>query len=143
MIKALVFAAVSFSVLGAGQAAPQTTASLTAAIQGTWKVSSVNGQALSGLGQTSTMTFSKDTYMVTTNGQIKEAGTFKIDATKKPAEIDMKITQGVAIGATQIGVVQIVNGELTIKTNTVGTPKRPTDFKSEPWYALIVARKQP
>jgi hypothetical protein len=57
-------------------------------------------------------------------------------------EIDMKITQGIAMGGTQIGLIQIVNGTLTLKTNTVGTPKRPTDFKSEPWYVLIVAKQK-
>lgn len=119
----------------------QDAAGMIAALQGTWTISSVNGQPLSSLGQKSSMTFKNDTYSVTTDGLIKEQGTYKIDSKKKPMEIDMKITQGVAFGNTQIGLIQIANGTLTLKTNTVGTPKRPTDFKAEPWYVLIVAKK--
>ena len=46
-----------------------------------------------------------------------------------------------ALGKTQIGIVQVVGNALTLKTNTVGTPLRPTDFKPEMWYALIVAER--
>ena len=122
-------------------AGAQTPAALATAIQGTWTVESVNGQKLDGLGQKTTMTFSKNTYSVTTNGQVKERGTFTIDERKKPAEIDMKISEGVSVGSTQIGLVEIAIGTLRLKTNSFGTPKRPTDFKSEPWYTLIVAKK--
>ena len=53
----------------------------------------------------------------------------------------MTITQGVAMGATQIGIVQVVDNTLTLKTNTVGTPLRATDFKPQLWYPFIVAKK--
>jgi uncharacterized protein (TIGR03067 family) len=128
-------------LLFAGFAPVQDAAGVVAELQGTWTISSVNGQPLSSLGQKSSMTFKSDTYSVTTDGQVKEQGTYKIDAKKKPMEIDMKITQGIAAGNTQIGLIQIVNGILTLKTNTVGMPKRPVDFKAEPWYVLIVAKK--
>ena len=55
---------------------------------------------------------------------------------------DVSRTPGAIAGKwAQIGIVQIVAGTLTLKTNTVGTPLRPTDFKPQPWYALIEARK--
>lgn len=125
----------------AAQSGPQDAAGMIAAMQGTWTISHVNGQALASLGQKSSIAFTRDTYTVTTNGQVKERGTFKINGTTKPMQIDMRITEGIAAGSTQIGVIQVVNATLTLKTNTIGTPKRPTDFKAEPWYVLFVAQK--
>ena len=110
-------------------------------LQGTWTISTVNGQAVADLGKKMSLTFTRDRYTQTTDGQVMERGTFKIDASKKPMTIDMRITEGVAVGETQIGVVQVVGDTLTLKTNTVGTPLRPTDFKPQVWYVLIVAKK--
>jgi uncharacterized protein (TIGR03067 family) len=132
---------VAFVLTTAAAAGGQGPPAIAAALQGTWTVESVNGTKLDSLGQKTTMTFSKNTYSVTTNGQVRERGTFTIDERRKPAEIDMKIGEGVAVGSTQLGLVEIANGVLRLKTNSVGTPKRPTDFKSEPWYTSIVARK--
>ncbi len=116
-------------------------AAAVASFQGTWTISTVNGQAVADLGKKMSLTFTGDRYSQTTDGQVMERGTFKIDASKKPMTIDMRITEGVAVGETQIGVVQVVGDTLTLKTNTVGTPLRPTDFKPQVWYVLIVAKK--
>ncbi len=83
---------------------------------------------MADLGKKMSLTFTRDRYTQTTDGQVMERGTFKIDASRKPMTIDMRITEGVAVGETQIGVVQVVGDTLTLKTNTVGTPLRPTDF---------------
>jgi uncharacterized protein (TIGR03067 family) len=126
----------------AAQSGPQDEAGMIAALQGTWTISHVNGQALSTLGQNSTITFTRDAYTVTTNGQVKERGLIKIDGTKKPMQIEMRITEGIAAGKSQMGLIQVVNGTLTLKTNTIGAPKLPTDFKAERWYVLFVAQKK-
>jgi len=126
----------------AAQSGPQDAARMLAALQGNWTITHVNGQALANLGQNSSITFTRDAYTVTTNGQVKERGLIKLDGTTKPMQIDMRITEGIAAGKTQIGLVQVVNGTLTLKTNTIGTPKRPTDFKAEAWYVLFVAQRK-
>ena len=126
----------------ASQSGTQDAAALIAAMQGTWTITQVNGRPLSSLGQKSTIGFHRDTYTVITNGQVKELGTFTINEKTKPMQIDMKIAEGVAIGSTQLGVIQVVNGTLTLKTNTIGKPTRPTDFKAEPWYVMFVAQKR-
>jgi uncharacterized protein (TIGR03067 family) len=123
------------------QANPQDAAGITAALQGTWTITHVNGKALSSLSQKSTITFTATTYSVTTNGQFKERGTFRIHGTAKPMQIDMRITEGIAPGILQVGVIQIANGTLALKTNTIGSPQRPTDFKADPKYVLFVAQK--
>ena len=115
---------------------------MIAAMQGTWTITHVNGKTLSSLGQNSTIGFHRDTYTVITNGQVKELGTFTINGRTKPMQIDMKMTEGIAVGSTQLGVIQVVNGTFTLKTNTIGAPKRPTDFRVEPWYVLFVAEKR-
>jgi uncharacterized protein (TIGR03067 family) len=128
-------------VQGAAQG-PHDAAGMIAALQGSWTITHVNGQSLAGLGQNSSITFTRDAYTVTTNGQVKERGLMKIDGTTKPMQIDMRITEGMAAGKTQVGVIQVVNTTMTLKTNAIGTPKRPTDFKAEPSYVLFVAQKK-
>jgi uncharacterized protein (TIGR03067 family) len=130
------------TVSAAVQSGPQDAAGMIAALQGSWTITHVNGQSLGTLGQNSSITFTRDGYTVTTNGQVKERGLIKVDGTTKPMQIDLRITEGIAAGKTQIGIVQVVSGTLTLKTNTIGTPKRPTDFKDEPWYVMFVARRK-
>lgn len=126
---------------GAPQADPQDTSKTPGALDGLWTIVSSNGQTLASLGQKGTLEFVKDKYTVTMNGQVTERGIFKLDLRAKPTAIDMTILEGVAVGKTQIGLVQIVGDVLTLKTNTVGTPLRPTNFKQELWYPLIVAQR--
>ena len=135
------FLALSLLFVAAFTPGSQDSASMIAALQGTWAITHVNGRALSSLGQQSSIMFVRDAYTVTTNGQVKERGTFKIDVTKKPMAIDMRITEGLAAGRTQIGVIQVLNDTLTFKTNTIGSPERPTDFRADPSYVLFVAKK--
>ena len=123
------------------QADPQDAGGTTTALLGTWTITHVNGKALSSIGQKSSITFTRTTYSVTTNGQFKERGTFRIHGTAKPLQIDMRITDGIAPGIVQFGVIQIANGTLALKTNTIGSPERPTDFKADPKYVLFIARK--
>ena len=123
------------------QAEPQDAAGFIAALQGTWTITHVNGKALSSIGQKSTITFTRTTYSVTTNGEFKERGTFRLHGTTKPMQIDMRMTEGIAPGIVQIGIIQLANGTLALKTNTIGSPQRPTDFKADPKYVLFIAQK--
>jgi len=54
----------------------------------------------------------------------------------------MRMTEGIAPGSTQLGVIQVASGTLALKTNTIGAPQRPTDFKADPKYVLVVAQKE-
>ena len=125
----------------AGQSDPQNAAGIVAALQGNWTITHVNGKPLASLDQKSTITFTPTTYSVTTNGQVKERGTFRIHGTTKPIQIDMRITEGIAPGIVQVGIIQIAAGTLALKTNTLGSPQRPADFRADPKYVLFVARK--
>ena len=123
------------------QAEPQDAAGFITALQGTWTITHVNGKALSAVGQKSSITFTRETYSVTTNGQFKERGTFRISGTSQPMQIDMRMTEGIAPGVVQIGIIRVASGTLALKTNTLGSPQRPTDFKADPKYVLFIAQK--
>ena len=125
----------------AAQSAPQDATGMTAALQGSWTITHVNGKAVSSLGQKSSLAFTGNTYVVTTNGQVKERGIFRINGATNPMQIDMRMTEGIAPGSTQLGVIQVASGTLALKTNTIGTPQRPIDFKADPRYVLFVAQK--
>ena len=125
----------------AAQSGPQDAAGMVAALQGNWTITHVNGKALANLGQNSSIRFTQNAYTVTTNGQVKERGTFRVNGATSPMQIDMRITEGIAPGSTQLGVIQVASGTLALKTNTIGTPQRPIDFKADPRYVLFVAQK--
>ena len=114
---------------------------MVAALQGSWTITHVNGKPLANLGQNSSIRFTQNAYTVTTNGQVKERGTFRVNGATSPMQIDMRITEGIAPGSTQLGVIQVASGTLALKTNTIGTPQRPIDFKADPRYVLFVAQK--
>src|SRR5262245_44466696 len=65
------------------------------AIQGTWKVLSVErgGKAQENAKEFS-MTFEKDTFTVKRGDELVVKGTFKLDPSKSPKVIDMKIVEG-------------------------------------------------
>jgi uncharacterized protein (TIGR03067 family) len=56
--------------------------------------------------------------------------TYKLDTSKKPAEIDLTITNGVFKGKTYPGIYQLDGGTLKLCRNQPGQ-KRPTEFASK------------
>jgi uncharacterized protein (TIGR03067 family) len=57
-----------------------------------------------------------------------EAGKFKIDAAKKPAWIDLEVAEGRNKGKSQLGIIKIEDGKLTVALGKVGSGERPKDF---------------
>ena len=144
MTRIIAIAAFVVLAADAGSGPAQDAAAVEralATLQGTWNIVTVNGQLLTEVPQTGSLTFKGDTYAQTMNGQVVERGTIKLDPSKKPMFIDIRTTIGHAAGSTQIGLVQIVGDTMTLKTNTYATPMRPTDFKPQEWYVLIVAKR--
>ena len=75
--------------------------------------------------------FKGDKYTVEAMGEFAEEGTIKIDPTKKPAAIDLKITKGKDEGKSQQGIYELQGDTLKICMAPAGAEKRPTAFKSE------------
>ena len=115
----------------------------TAALQGTWVVTAMNGQdAPAGSPQLS-LTFTGDKYHQTFDGQINERGSYKVDASKKPMTIELTITEGQDAGKTQLGIIEVTGDTLRAALDMPGANQRPTDFTAKEGSVLFVAKKQP
>src|SRR5579862_5760085 len=58
------------------------------------------------------VTFKDGKYSVKIGGKDEEAGTYKIDAKKTPATIDMLIAEGKEKGKTQLGIYKVDEDKL-------------------------------
>jgi uncharacterized protein (TIGR03067 family) len=109
-----------------------------AALQGTWALGSINGQAATE-GSELTLTFEGNRYYQTFGGTVNERGTFKVDATKKPMTIDLTITEGNDAGKTQLGVFEVTGDIMRCSFNAAGSTERPASLTEG---ALVVAAKK-
>lgn len=121
----------------AGQQAKPATA--TAALQGTWQITSINGQAAQEGSPELTLTFTKDGYYQTFGGKVNERGTIKVDATKKPMTIDLIITEGDDAGKTQLGLIEASGDTLRASFARPAEEQRPADLKQG---ALVIEAKK-
>lgn len=109
-----------------------------AVLQGTWEVSSLNGQAATQ-GNELKLTFEGNKYHQTLGGTVNERGTFKVDATKKPMTIDLSIAEGDDAGKTQLGLFEVTGDTMRITFNGPGSPERPASLTEG---AIVVAAKR-
>jgi uncharacterized protein (TIGR03067 family) len=113
-----------------------------AALQGTWAITSINGQAAPEGSPEMTLTFTADKYHQTLGGEVNERGTIKVDASKKPMTIDLIITEGSDAGKTQLGIIEVTGDTVRATLNTPGTNERPTDFTVKEGFIMFVAKKK-
>ena len=131
------------ALLGAaGVSAQDTVPKELVPLQGTWIITSANGQDVSGQGPVAALTFTGSKYTGTIDGDVNERGTIKLDATKKPATIDLNIVEGDDAGKLQLGVVEITGDTLRMKLSTPGVPTRPTNFDVEDGTFVFTAKKK-
>jgi uncharacterized protein (TIGR03067 family) len=69
--------------------------------------------------------------------EVIQAGTQKLDPSKSPKAIDVKVTEGPAKGALMLGIYEINGDTLKVCFDAEGK-KRPTHFKSAPGSATFV-----
>ena len=113
-----------------------------AALQGTWVIASINGQAAPEGAPEMTLTFTGDNYHQTVGGEVNERGTIKVDATKKPMTIDLLIAEGQDAGKTQLGVVEVSGDTLRLNLDTPDAKQRPADFTIKEGSIMIVSKKK-
>jgi uncharacterized protein (TIGR03067 family) len=111
-------------------------------LQGTWVITSVNGQDLAAAGASMTLTIAADKYTQTVNGTVNERGTLKLDTAKKPIAIDLIITEGDDANKTQVGVVEVSGATMKLKLALPGQTTRPTDFAPADGVILAIATKK-
>jgi uncharacterized protein (TIGR03067 family) len=110
---------------GAGESGPK--------VQGTWAATSVMfgdkkfpAEALEKIMPT--FTFKEGKYASSVMGKQDEAGSYKIDAKKKPAHIDLMIEDGKDKGKTQLGLIAVEGDVLKMALAKAGEKDRPKNF---------------
>jgi uncharacterized protein (TIGR03067 family) len=68
-----------------------------------------------------------------------EEGTIKLDPSKKPATIDIAITEGQDKGKDQVGIYKIEGETITVCLAAPGAKDRPTEFRSTEENGFILA----
>ena len=112
-----------------------------APLQGTWTITTFNGQSTDGMGGTSALVKKDDKYQQVTNGTVDERGSLKLDATKKPMTIDLIIEEGNDAGKLQLGIIEVTGDTMKVKLNLAGATPRPTSFEAEEGQILVTATR--
>ena len=110
-----------------------------AALQGTWILTTVNGEPLS---EELALTIAGDKYHQTVGGAVNERGTIKIDTTKKPMTIDLVIAEGSDAGKTQLGIIEVTGDTIRGNLDRPGAAQRPTDFNIKDGAIMFVGKKK-
>ena len=142
---ALALTAIAAIPLVAAQerSAPPKPIGIMAQLQGTWTLTTVNGESTAGSGEEILTTITDNKYERTTNGQVFERGTFKIDESKTPMTLDVSITDGPNAGQSLSGILQLNGKTVTAKFAEPGSAARPTDFSTaEGFDVLVMVKKQ-
>jgi len=112
-----------------------------APLQGTWTITTFNGQSTDGMGGTSALVIKDDKYQQVTSGTVDERGSLKLDATKKPMTIDLIIEEGNDAGKLQLGIIEVTGDTMKVKLNLAGATPRPTSFEAEEGQILVTATR--
>jgi len=110
-----------------------------AALQGTWILTTVNGEPLS---EELALTIAGDKYHQTVGGTVNERGTIKIDTTKKPMTIDLVIAEGSDAGKTQLGIIEVTGDTIRGNLDRPGAAQRPTDFNIKDGAIMFVGKRK-
>jgi uncharacterized protein (TIGR03067 family) len=111
------------------------------ALQGTWVLTTADGQSMDGGATEIDLAVTGDKYTQTANGQVVERGSIKVDGSKNPIAIDLMIQEGDDANKTQLGVLQIGENTITCKLASPGTTERPKDFVPTDGSFTFTARK--
>jgi len=102
-------------------------------VEGSWATTSLmlDGKKLPGDVLEKIMpafTFKEGKYASLVMGKQDEAGSYKIDASAKPAHIDLMIEEGKDKGKTQLGLVAVDGDVLKMALAQPGEKDRPKNF---------------
>ena len=141
MINIITFV-VGLAIAAIGVAQEAKGAKGPAALQGTWVISSINGQSAPEGSPEMTLTFTGDKYEQAVGGQVNERGTIKVDPSKKPMTIELNIAEGPDAGKTQLGIFEVSGDTLRANLDTPGAQQRPPDFTVKEGFVMFVGKKK-
>jgi uncharacterized protein (TIGR03067 family) len=85
-----------------------------------------------------TITFDGDKFTVKVGDKVVQAGTQKLDPSKKPKTIDAMVTEGDGKGTTMLGIYEADGDTMKACFDSQGK-KRPTEFKTTPDSGCFLA----
>jgi len=135
----ITLALIMLFVSGAAARQEALSTELTA-LQGSWTIVSINGQAVDP-DLTLSVSFAGNKYTQSLNGQAIESGTVKLDATKKPIAVDFAILTGDDAGKLQLGILEIGEDTLTFAMSEAGATDRPAAFGAGGSAGVFVMKK--
>ena len=102
-----------------------------AKFKGTWKFVSMerDGKEEPKSEEMPTITFDGDKFTVKVGDKVVQAGTQKLDHSKKPKTVDATISEGEGKGTTMLGIYEIDGDTMKACFDPQGK-KRPTEFKT-------------
>jgi uncharacterized protein (TIGR03067 family) len=108
--------------------------------QGIWTFESVEAggkKAPADQLKGATITFAADKFTVKKGDEVIQVGTQKLDPSRSPKTIDVRMTEGLNKGAVMLGIYEIDGDTLKVCFDEEGK-QRPTEFKSPAGSATFV-----
>ena len=141
MLMKSLLATIAGMAMAASLMASDTQLTTTPSLQGTWRLTSLNGRAIPAQGPQVTLSIVGERYQQATDGKVTERGTLKLDGSKQPMTIDLAITEGDDSGKAQAGIFEVTDGTLRMRLDTPGAGQRPSEFGAKEGVILFEARK--
>jgi uncharacterized protein (TIGR03067 family) len=102
-------------------------------IEGTWQATAGTDhgkKAPASEAKSMSITFKGGNYVVKVGGRTVATGTYKVDASKKPSEIDRTTNEGPDKGKAMLGIYEVKGDTLKTAFEEPGKP-RPTTFDGQ------------
>ncbi len=139
-IVALALLATGSPLLGGGKDSDEA---VLKKIQGTWKfvAHEVNGQPTPPeMVAKLKITFTGNKWSVSEDGKVVQAGTHKLDPTKKPGHIDATVTEGHDKGTTMLGIYELKGDTIRVCFDPAGKV-RPTSLTAKAGQMSAVVQR--
>jgi uncharacterized protein (TIGR03067 family) len=100
--------------------------------QGKWKITKIDGPGPVG-PMSPILSFNGNMFSIELNGKEITSGSFRLDATKNPKQIDLRTDKSpspASTGKVLPGIYQFQAGQLILCINEAPNALRPTEFKA-------------
>jgi uncharacterized protein (TIGR03067 family) len=87
------------------------------------------------------ITFTGDKFEVREGDRVVQAGTHKLDASKKPAQVDATVTDGEGKGSKMLGIYEFKGDTIKVCFDPMGK-ERPTSFTSKGGLFTAVCQRE-
>jgi uncharacterized protein (TIGR03067 family) len=117
------------------------------AIQGTWQslTEEMRGQPAPGDPRDHQMVFSGNAFKLVDGDQMLLRGTFRLDPTRSPKVIEMKVSEGAGgdAEAPVHGIYELNGDQLKWCSTEPGSPNGPKEFKTKGTSSVLIVLKRP